>query len=382
MPEPSTNVNADPALLQKCRERLPILWSEIRSSVESGSQAEFLDDDALILRIRESLSEKNNKSYRYVLPTQLLAKVSDPSLDCRCLQEKADSPGSFDPRSICSKVVSPFERSHWEGVLGRSADPYVNNPLRVEYLDRRDKKSKQKPEMWELLCDIVERVETENSASFTEACLKQVLKEIYALLQTARILYDVPLRVSLPNVMAAIRLFGAEKSGGDRTLALTTALFQVIGQNLAEADGRIRRGKINESDAASGQAGDIEWTGPSGAPRCLVEVKDKPVTLSDLEEKLVLARAKGFEEVFFISGRGQGTDSTLSAHIARDFASGQNVYVFDLAQFAEPLLAVLGEKVRRDFLHLVGAQLDEFSDAKHRLAWKTTLEHLRTSDML
>lgn len=90
---------------------------------------DWLDDGALIESIHRAINSAT-KSYHYVLPTQLIAKLADPSLDCRCLQVARGGQGAFDARTIAHKVVVPFDQSN-NNVLGGSPEPYVNNPLRV-----------------------------------------------------------------------------------------------------------------------------------------------------------------------------------------------------------------------------------------------------------
>jgi hypothetical protein len=73
--------------------------------------------DAII----RSINSKT-KTYRYVLPTQLLAKATDSALDCRTIQANAQMIGAFDARSVCQDVIVPFDRAT-ESVLGGSAEP-------------------------------------------------------------------------------------------------------------------------------------------------------------------------------------------------------------------------------------------------------------------
>jgi hypothetical protein len=62
--------------------------------------------------------------------------------------------------------------------------------------------------------------------------------------------------------------------------------------------------------------------------------------------------------------------------VAKEFAAGQNLYVLNLVELAESILALTGEESRRYFLIDVGEQLDKYSDTKHRLAWKKYLDEI------
>jgi hypothetical protein len=61
----------------------------------------------------EQVFTSSTKAYAHALITQLLAKLNDPIRDARCIQriKGLDDPRRFDARSICAKVVVPWERS-------------------------------------------------------------------------------------------------------------------------------------------------------------------------------------------------------------------------------------------------------------------------------
>ncbi|MDQ6665665.1 MAG: restriction endonuclease, SacI family, partial [Acidobacteriota bacterium] len=294
------------------------------------------------------------------------------NLNARSLQEGAEIPGSFDPRTLCRKAILPFERTRLEGALGLSPDPYVNNPVRVPLLTKVGRASKSSPEMWDKLCDVADAIEAGNQ-EFSRLALRQVLLEIYRKLGNAEIKYDVPLRASLATVVTAVERFSGEQSGGDRPLALAAALFQTVGQYFSLFTS-IRRGKINASDKASGQSADIECVDAEGKIVMAVEVKDRALKIADLDEKLGSTREKLIEELFFVTARGNKQPEILPGRLEKEFSAGQNLYIFSLVDLTRSVLALAGEKSRRTFLINVGAQLDAFSDTKHRLAWKKVLQ--------
>jgi len=104
-------------------------WDETLGRASQRELPDALAEPVLVNAIKDSINSAT-KSYRYVLPTQLVAKLADPSVDCRAVQASYAVKGAFDARSIAQKVVVPFERDNAK-VLGGSPEPYVNNPLRV-----------------------------------------------------------------------------------------------------------------------------------------------------------------------------------------------------------------------------------------------------------
>lgn len=109
--------------LKAARETLNALWATAQG--ESVAPKNVPQE---ILQAISASTNSNTLTYRYVLPTQLLAKFIDPSLDCRALQARSPRPGAFDARSVCHKVIVPFDREN-NRVLGGSAEPYLNNPV-------------------------------------------------------------------------------------------------------------------------------------------------------------------------------------------------------------------------------------------------------------
>src|SRR3990172_5870666 len=91
-------------LAERAAAELSRVWSVPAPGAGSKS--------AIPAEIQQAVGRSINsttKSYRYVLPTQVVAKVVDPALDSRSVQEGSDLAGSFDARSLCHKVIVPFD---------------------------------------------------------------------------------------------------------------------------------------------------------------------------------------------------------------------------------------------------------------------------------
>lgn len=84
----------------------------------------------------EKVIHGSHKTYKYVLVTNLLAKAVNRRANALCLQAGARLSGAFDSRSLCHKVLVPFERNHLVGALGASNEPYLNKPARFTHLSK------------------------------------------------------------------------------------------------------------------------------------------------------------------------------------------------------------------------------------------------------
>src|SRR2546421_454623 len=271
-------------LSDKAAEILKAEWEKICSLAESGKLRDWLDESNLLKAVHASVNS-STKTYRYVLPTQILSKLADN--------------------------------------------------------------------------DVTRRV------------FRQVLTEIYRRLSRVCVVYPTPRRVSLNKTMEVIGEFLAEHSGGDRLLALSCALFKVIGWRFG-LYAEVKRGKITAADQPSGTLADLECVTKDERLVFAVEVKDRHITISQLRAKLRTMRERQVSEIFFVATQGavESERSAVEFLIEREFASGQNGYVTDLERLSRTTLALIGEEGRRDFLRETSAQLDKYhSDITHRRAW-------------
>lgn len=262
-------------LIAEARRILEHAWQQICRSAAAGPLPDALEDLNLLEAVRGSVRSRT-KSYRYVLPTQLVAKIADPGVDARSLQASHGVEGAFDARSVAHNVIVPFDSAN-DNVLGGSPEPYVNNPLRVAAVTPDYAQAQKDRSGWSDLCRILEAVERTGDAGFTERVFRQVLVEIHRRLGEVRVSYPVPFRISLDRTMDLIARFLDEQSGGDRAQAVAAALFWMIGKRFGLYR-RVVRAAINTADAASGLAADLECLSEDGEIVLAVEVKDKGLT--------------------------------------------------------------------------------------------------------
>lgn len=358
------------------RRLLDDYWCEVGMQAEAAPDHEFLEDGQLRSAVQSSINHAQ-VGYRFCLPVQLLGKVVNPSLDALALQRGSASKqvGTWDARSLASKVVAPFNLAQ-EAVLGTSADPYVGNAFRVPYMVRDDP-SKKDPAGWNVLIDVLEDVQQRGDPAYTAAVFRQVLLEVYRRQAKLRFNYPLPSRVSLDSSLKLSKQFVVERSGGDRPLALAGALFDVIGERFG-LYANVQRARINASDYASGQAADLECVDSSGHVLLAVEVKDRALTLADVEGTISKARLRDIAEILFAVPRASpAEEDAIQRRVATAFASGQNLYCTDFFDLAKVVLALVGNAGRIAFLRRVGEHLDTWNtQPSHRKAWKSLLESL------
>jgi hypothetical protein len=334
-----------------------------------------VDDVELRAAISRSVNS-DTKSYRYVLPTQLTAKLADSARDARSLQAGSGLAGAFDARTFAHEVVVAFDKAN-NIVLGGAPAPYLNNPLRVPSVTAATSKAQRDKTGWQDLVNVLDQVQAKGDPAFTETVLEQTLIEVHRRLADVRVDYPAPLRVSLLRTMKVLDEFLSESSGGDRPQAVATALFEIIGERFGRWD-QVRRAQINEADLAKGRVADLECL-KGDAIVMAVEVKDRELRAADVDEKVASARAQGVREVLFVAQQGvdKKEREDIFDRIEREFASGANVYITSIVAQVAETLALLGEDVRVELLKRVSQQLEESrADIRHRRRWAELLRAL------
>lgn len=353
----------------ECRSVLDKHWEEI-------IKTEQLSDTSLPPEIREAIKQCINSktlTYRYVLPTQVLAKITDKTLDSRSIQVASGIKGAFDARSLCHKVIVPFDKNN-EDVLGGANEPYINNPIRVPTVSAEYRGDKKDKTGWDALCAVLDTVEQKNDPNFTELVFKQILIEIHNRLDQVKVTYPIPTRVSIDATLMLIEKFISMPSGGEHPQSVTYAIFKTIGEWFELYD-NVKRSKINASDDSSDQIVDIECY-DSDKIVMAIEVKDKKLTVEQIKSKIDVARSKKVSELLFIAQQGINDLKEWKDLRDHEFSSGQNIYVYNLMDFLPSILILLGEEGRRDFLEHICDSLDKYADIKSRLSWAKMLSEL------
>ena len=314
-------------------------------------------------------------SIRYAVLTQLLGKVADHARDLLCLQQgdpgDAEAAGRWDPRSFCIAVVVPWAQRN-RNVLGTSGDPYVSNPLRRPRLDGGE--AVQRPAEWAALVAFLRRLEDADGPAAVEDAARRGLRSAARRLNALAVEYPAPLRLSLDRLAELIDGFLAGRSQGLRPLVVATALMRTLGEAFALFP-RVEGQGLNEPDAARGMPADVMCYGPDGELRLAVEVKDRDLTLVDVEATLTKSRRHRLTNVLFAAPGVRERDSAaVRARIADEWARGANVYRIPIAELARAAFVLLDESWRVRFARAVGAELDaRGAEYRHRRDWSSLL---------
>ena len=280
---------------ERCRLALEELWERVSDvPMDQVYDPVISQSTADLLRAPTGVSS----TYRFVLPTQLLAKFVDSALDARTVQKGVEGDEtSFDARSLASHVIVPFNR-RLGSPLGTGGDPYVNNPLRVPEVSAAYRPQQKDKRRWDELCRILDYVQEKSSPLVTEAALCQVLIEARRLLEETQIRYPAPQRISLESASKLVGGYLKPRTGGRRLQAVTVALFRTLSKIWSIYD-EVISAPVTAADAPGDRPADIDCR-RDGVTVLAVEVKDQTLTLELLEDKIASTRLARVQELLFL----------------------------------------------------------------------------------
>ena len=245
----------------EAREWLDGAWTR---ALETGTSEPDSEVDRLI----------NSKvlSIRYAIVTQMLGKIADERRSLLSIQLGTEqSPGARDARSFCSAVIVPCVADNHD-LLGRSPDPYVNNPLRRLRLDEGAHQLRNSQE-WDALVAFLAPLDEAGRIKLQAAfihCLESAARR----LTVQSFGYQIPIRVSLPQMLRVLEAFLAEASGGLRPLVVTAAMMTVLGRAFSLFANVSSQG-LNEADSSAWAPGDVMCRDCNGNMLLAIEVKDR-----------------------------------------------------------------------------------------------------------
>lgn len=349
----------------EARSWLDNAWAKV---LESGSAA---PDDVI-----DRLVNSRILSIRYAILTQILGKIADERRSLLCLQMgTGEMRGAWDARSFCSAVIVPWVADNHD-VLGNSPDPYVNNPLRRSRLDEGTHQLRSKAE-WDALVSFLSPLDSVCRDDLETAFIR-CLESAARRLSRQSFGYQIPIRVSLPQMIRVLEVFLEESSGGLRPLVVTAAMMTVIGRAFSIFASVSSQG-LNEADSSTGAPGDVICLDDQSNTVLAVEVKDRALTLADVRSSTRKARAAKdpLKNLLFAAPRiKENEKNEIQKNMQDAWASGLNISQIDIIDLANIIFALLSEEWRPTFLRGVGTELNKRGDHTHRRAWHDLLSNI------
>lgn len=325
--------------------------SLLHDALNIASSDDFIPSSKIKDEVQTILTG-SHLTYKYILVNALLAKSTLSNINILCLQKKSLLPGAYDARSLCHKVLVPFERNFLNGALGRSNEPFLNKPARYTELSLGNAVRKGKDyELLTLLYNILPTLENKDEAfsALTDSIyyllsIAEINEEIYNIEQTSKI---------SPNIAESFIEDLLIKSFGGESLVLTVGTLITLLCNSSSNNDIVNTHTINQSGASSKEISDIDVY-RNNKILYTIEAKDKTFSPEDVEHAFNKVAKAGCNRMMFITG----PRATLSAGSYEELiekASSIGVYLTfsSYSSFTKYILSLIDLSTLDDFFEIM-----------------------------
>ena len=223
------------------------------------------------------LIDSDHKTYKYICVNGILGKAT-ANLNPLVLQVQSNLPRSWDARSVCHKVLCPFELKYLGNRLGGSNEPFLNKPARFTELSETNavRGGKNKNTLL-ILINFFKFIDT-LKPNDAEHYLSLALKLLMQLQPMGERLHGLNLAHQDIHLYEAINTFLEENLEGQTMTLITYGLFADF---YKESHFRLVPHKLNQSGASSKECADLDIFSKDSFV-CGIEIKDKEFSLNDI----------------------------------------------------------------------------------------------------
>lgn len=295
----------------------------------------------------------NHKTFKYILFTELLAKATDSSIDPLSLQKGDTSPGAYDARSLCHKVIVPFEKTMLNKVLGGSNEPFLNKPARFPRLDPSNpvRKGNDK-ELLDMLCTNLPSITTSEIANQELIYFLHKLITLREEKERDRI-FSIPSRSnSAVKLFEFIMEFLKESLEGETLVLSVAGLYHLLYLDMPNTLVEVH--PVNEAGSSSKEVSDLDIY-QNGKLKVANELKDKHYTEMDVRHAVDKVIEAGGSQMFFIEGiHSKNVDYSWIPSLLSEFQK-QN-FLLDIAYvetFSRTLLGMISDPDANEYIHYI-----------------------------
>lgn len=249
----------------------------------------------------------SHKTYRYILVTALLAKATNDKINILSLQKGDGEGGKYDARSLCHKVLVPFETVKLPGCLGNSNEPFLNKPARFVSLSltnavRRGKDLQTLSKVIDVLSNISNSSDAYKYLKSALSIMKEVSKEYVSKFSVGDALIDISEFSQL--VLDYIYTITEHSLEGEICPLIVSQLEQMyLGK-----DFKVESHKVNQSGASSKEIGDIDVYDKNKKLVYSIEVKDKDFSKQDVAHAIKKFKQADLDISLFVYGKNVSFD--------------------------------------------------------------------------
>ena len=266
-----------------------------------------------------------------------------------------------------------------DGVLGGSSDPYVSKPLRHDELSREYLHEIKNKQEWEILCSLMDEIQSRNDPNFTTKVLDQILLEIYRRLSEIRVTYPEPRQASTIETIGLIEEYTSEPSGGLRPEVVVYSLLKTLAEK-SNLFADIDSSKVTAPNRFMERVGDVQCYNANGNIKLAVSVKDIELEKRMVEDDVQKLHEKGVHNLMLMAFKGIKKDEVegIGELVKRELAIGYNIDIMASPELElKAVISFLGGEGRASFLKGISHALEEMrAPYEHRKKWAELLAGL------
>lgn len=299
----------------------------------------------------DGIIDNTHLTFKYILFTALLSKAADPAINMLCLQKRSTLPGAYDARTICHKVIVPFEMETLEKVLGGSNEPFLNKPARFPELDKSNAVRRGNDQaLLNSLCDNLPAIRT--SADAYE-CLVYLLHKLIVLRDAKKslMIFSVPESGNLPSKLLTFMETALGQSYEGEVLTLLAAgVYHLLYRG---PNALVEVHPVNQSGASSHEISDLDIY----VDEVLVssnELKDKAYTEPDVRHAADKVLQAGGSKMLFIEGPRSAPAGHFKLTIEAEYRNRNFLlHIISYKDFFASMLGALSDIDSEEFMRFI-----------------------------
>lgn len=263
--------------------------------------------------------DNTHLTYKYILFTAVLSKATDERINPLCLQKQSNLPGAYDARTVCHKVIVPFEMEVLKKALGGSNEPFLNKPARFPELDKSNAVRRGNDQaILNALCDNLPLIATSIDAY---QCLVYLLCKLIRIRDEKQKLtiFKIESSTNLPSKLLQYINEALRVSYEGEVLTLMVAgIYHLM--YLHNSDATVEVHPVNQSGASGREVSDLDIY-ISGRLVSSNELKDKGYAETDVRHAADKVINAGGTRMLFIEGPRGEKDSDFIDTIQNEYMS-------------------------------------------------------------
>lgn len=314
----------------------------------------FIESEFIVDDISQSISKilrGTHKTYRYILVTAIIAKATNNNIDTLSLQKGDGKDGKYDARSLCHKVLVPFESIKLPGSLGGSNEPFLNKPARFPSLSttnavRRGSDSQTLSDVIKILTKISDSEEAYKYLKSALFVMKELNKEYISKFSIGDSLIDISEFSQL--VLDYIYNITEYSLEGEVCPLIVAQLEQMyLGKEF-----RVEAHKVNQSGTSSKEVGDIDVYDKDENLVYSIEVKDKDFSEQDIIHAITKFKNADLNTSLFVYGKNAFFDENEIFNLLKKIGrEGHYCCLISILSYAKLRICDLKTLTVREFVN-------------------------------